>query len=125
MEELKGIHVYDNSNPASPVRKAFVDGVVDISISGYIMYADSFVDLVVLDVQDINNIHEAGRIKDILPYTVPPADNDYPLAFVDEDKGVVIDWEVEKIKRESESGPESLSHFLAEGRFCCDVQFIR
>ena len=73
-------------------------GVVDISISRYIMYADSFVDLVVLDVQDINNIHEAGRIKDILPYTVPPADNDYPLAFVDEDKGVVIDWEVEKIK---------------------------
>ncbi|HOB84091.1 MAG TPA: hypothetical protein PK521_03055 [Bacteroidales bacterium] len=100
VEELKGIHVYDNSNPASPVRKAFVNlpGVVDISISGYIMYADSFVDLVVLDVQDINNIHEAGRIKDILPYTVPPADNDYPLAFVDEDKGVVIDWEVEKIK---------------------------
>jgi len=100
VEELRGIHVYDNSNPASPVRKAFVNlpGVVDISISGYIMYADSFVDLVVLDVQDINNIHEAGRIKDILPYTVPPADNDYPLAFVDEDKGVVIDWEVEKIK---------------------------
>ncbi len=100
VEELKGIHVYDNSNPASPVRKAFVNlpGVVDISISGYIMYADSFVDLVVLDVQDVNNIHEAGRIKDILPYTVPPANNDYPLAFVDEDKGVVIDWEVEKIK---------------------------
>jgi len=48
VEELKGIHVYDNSNPASPVRKAFVNlpGVVDISISGYIMYADSFVDLV-------------------------------------------------------------------------------
>ncbi len=100
VEELKGIHVYDNSNPASPVRKAFVNlpGVVDISISGYIMYADSFVDLVVLDVQDINNIHEAGRIKDILPYTVPPAGNDYPMAFVDEEKGVVIDWEVEKIK---------------------------
>mgnify|MGYP001186471328 CR=1 FL=1 len=32
VEELKGIHVYDNSNPASPVRKAFVNlpGVVEI-----------------------------------------------------------------------------------------------
>ena len=100
VEELKGIHVYDNSNPASPVKKAFVNlpGVVDISISGYIMYADSFVDLVVLDVQDVNNIHETGRLTGILPYTVPPADNDYPMAFIDEDKGVVIDWEVEKIK---------------------------
>ena len=100
VEELKGIHVYDNSNPASPVKKVFVKlpGVVDISISGYIMYADSFVDLVVLDVQDVNNIHESGRVKDILPYTVPPADNDYPVAFVDEEKGVVVDWEVKKIK---------------------------
>ena len=100
VEELKGIHVYDNSNPASPVKKVFVNlpGVVDISISGYIMYADSFVDLVVLDVQDVNNIHETGRVKDILPYTVPPADNDYPMAFVDEEKGVVVEWEVKKIK---------------------------
>ena len=100
VEELKGIHVYDNSNPASPVKKVFVKlpGVVDISIYGYIMYADSFVDLVVLDVQDVNNIHESGRVKDILPYTVPPADNDYPVAFVDEEKGVVVDWEVKKIK---------------------------
>ncbi len=100
VEELKGIHVFDNVNPASPIKKAFVKlpGVVDMSISGYIMYADSYVDLVVLDVQDVNNIHESGRVKDILPYTVPPTDNDYPMGYVDEEKGVVIDWEVRKIK---------------------------
>jgi hypothetical protein len=100
VEELKGIHVFDNVNPSSPIQKAFIKlpGVVDISISGYIMYADSYVDLVVLDVQDVNNIHESGRVKDILPYTVPPTDNDYPIGYVDEDKGVVIDWDVRKIK---------------------------
>ena len=56
------------------MKKAFVNlpGVVDISISGFILYADSFVDLVILDVQNIDNIHEVGRVKDILPYTVPP-----------------------------------------------------
>jgi hypothetical protein len=100
VEELKGIHVFDNVNPASPIHKAFVKlpGVVDMSISGYIMYADSYVDLVVLDVQDVNNIHESGRVKDILPYTVPPVDNDYPMGYVDEEQGVVIDWDVRKIK---------------------------
>ena len=100
VEELKGIHVYDNTNPASPVSKVFINlpGVVDISISGTVMYADSFVDLVVLDLQDINAIHEVSRVKNILPYTVPPAGNAYPLSYVDQEKGVVIEWELKTIK---------------------------
>ncbi|HBC77565.1 MAG TPA: hypothetical protein DEO60_04680 [Bacteroidales bacterium] len=100
VEELKGIHVYDNTDPASPVKKVFVNlpGVIDISISGFILYADSYIDLVILDVQNIDNIHEVARVKGVLPYTVPPADNDYPKAYVDEEKGVVIEWEVKTIK---------------------------
>ena len=101
VEELKGIHVYDNTDPASPVKKAFVNlpGVVDISISGYILYADSFVDLVMIDVQNIDNIREVARVNDILPYTVTsPDDDDYPMALVDEEKGVVIDWELKTIR---------------------------
>jgi len=100
VEELKGIHVYDNGDPSSPVKKAFVNlpGVVDISISGFILYADSFVDLVILDVENIDNIHEVGRVRDILPYTVPPTGNELPMAYVDEDKGVVIGWEVKTIR---------------------------
>ncbi|MBG0860947.1 MAG: hypothetical protein IQL11_15720 [Bacteroidales bacterium] len=108
VEELKGIHVFDNANPSSPVKKAFVKlpGVVDISISGYIMYADSFVDLVVLDVQDVNNIHESGRVKNILPYTVPPTDNELPMGHVDEEEGVVITWEVKKIRERVDQQPD-------------------
>jgi len=100
VEELKGIHVFDNTNPSSPVKKVFVKipGVVDISISGYNLYADSFVDLVVLDVENIDNIHEVGRVEDILPYTVPEVDNEYPMAYVDQDKGVVIDWELRMVR---------------------------
>lgn len=100
VEELKGIHVYDNTDPASPIKKTFIKlpGVVDISIAGYIMYADSFVDLVVLDVQNIDNIHEVGRLKDILPYTVPPVENEYPMAFIDQEKGVVVGWELKTIR---------------------------
>jgi len=46
------------------------------------LYADSFVDLVMIDVQNIDNIREVARVKDILPYTVTsPADDDYPMAL--------------------------------------------
>jgi len=107
VEELKGIHVYDNTNPASPVKKKFIKlpGVVDLSISGYIMYADSYVDLVVLDVQNIDNIHEVGRINDILPYTIPPYKTDFPAAYVDKEKGVVLDWELRTIKEKIDHTP--------------------
>jgi hypothetical protein len=100
VEELKGIHVFDNTNPSSPVKKTFVKlpGVVDISISGYILYADSFVDLVVLDVENIDNIHEVGRIKDVFPYTIPPSGTDFPIGSVDIEKGVVVSWELGTIK---------------------------
>jgi hypothetical protein len=108
VEELRGIHVYDNTNPASPVKKVFVKlpGVVDISISGYIMYADSYVDLVVLDVENIDNIHEVARIKDILPYSVPPVENEYPMAYVDDTKGVVVGWELKTIREKIDYNPD-------------------
>jgi len=118
VEELRGIHVFDNSNPASPVKKTFIKlpGVMDISISGSTMYADSFVDLVVLDVQNIDNIHEVARVKDILPYTVPPVENDYPMATIDQEKGVVTGWNVKKI-REKVYTPNTYPIYWNKGVF--------
>jgi hypothetical protein len=100
IEELKGIHVYDNSNPSAPVKRSFirVPGVVDMVISGNILYADSFVDLVILDVADVDNIKETGRVKDILPYTVPPTLNSFPNGNVDREKGLVVGWELKTIR---------------------------
>ncbi len=107
IEELKGIHVFDNSDPSAPVKKVFVKipGVVDMAISGNTLYADSFVDLVVLDVQNIANIHETGRVKDILPYTIPPTGNEFPVAHVDREKGLVVAWEVKTIKERVYDNP--------------------
>lgn len=104
LEELKGVHIFDNTDPASPVKKTFINipGAVDIAISGYIMYVDSYVDLVILDVENVDNIHETGRIKDILPYTVPATGNDFPTAYVDQKKGVVIDWDLKIVKEKVE-----------------------
>jgi hypothetical protein len=108
VEELKGIHVFDNTDPASPVKKTFIrlPGVVDISISGTIMYADSYVDIVMLDLENIDNIHEVSRMKDILPYIVPEtADNKFPKGFVDKENGVVIEWKLRIIKEKVDLNP--------------------
>jgi hypothetical protein len=107
IEELKGIHVYDNTNPSSPVKKAFVTvpGVVDMVITGNTLYADSYVDIVAIDVQDVNNIRESGRLKDILPYSVPPVTNQLPMGSIDKNKGIVVDWEVKTVKERVYDNP--------------------
>src|SRR5512138_526845 len=100
VEELQGIHVFDNTNPAAPVNKSFIKlpGVADIAISGNIMYADSYVDLAILDLQDISNIKEVGRMRDIIPYTVPVTGNTFPVGYVDKTKGVVTGWNLKTIR---------------------------
>jgi hypothetical protein len=101
IEQMKGIHVIDNSNPTSPQNLSFIEipGTVDIAIKGQTLYTDSYVDLIALDLSDISNITETYRNEDVLPYILPPYDEEYPLAELDEDKGVVIDWEVKKVKQ--------------------------
>lgn len=48
----KGIHIYDNSNPSSPQNVAFISipGNVDMAVKGNILYADSYSDLVTMDI---------------------------------------------------------------------------
>jgi hypothetical protein len=107
IEELKGIHVFDNTDPASPVKKNFikVPGIIDMTISGNIMYADSYVDIVILDLQNIANITEVGRMKDIIPYTIPKYNKDYPVGSVDKDKGVVTGWDLRTIRERIDYQP--------------------
>ncbi len=104
VEELRGFHVIDVTNPASPQKKAFVEipGCVDIAVKENILYADSYIDLVALDVSNLGNIREIERVKEVFPYTVPPAGNDYRLADVDKEKGVVTGWETKKVRQDME-----------------------
>ncbi|MFW5773371.1 MAG: LVIVD repeat-containing protein [Tangfeifania sp.] len=104
-EELKGIHIIDNRNPENPENIGFIEvpGNVDIAIKNNTLYADSYIDLVAIDISDVNNPQEVHRVEDIFPYTTPPpADEDYRVAKVDEEEGVVIDWEIKKVRQEME-----------------------
>lgn len=101
-EIMEGVHVFDVTDPASPENVGFIviPGNVDIAIKEDVLYADSYVDLVAIDVSDLDNIEEVGRVEDIFPYTIPEYDTEYRLGEIDEDKGVVVDWEIEEVKQE-------------------------
>lgn len=98
-ESFKGIHVIDNTNPANPIKVAFLNipGNVDIAIKGNTMYVDSYIDLLAIDISDLNNIAVVKRIENVFAHSIPPFNKEYPVAPLDHTKGVVVDWKIEKI----------------------------
>ena len=97
----KGVHVVDDSDATSPVQLAFIPipGSVDMAIKGNILYADSYVDLVAIDISDPASAHEVARVQNAFPYPEPmPLDGWwYPGGDVYEetnpDSGIVLGWE--------------------------------
>ncbi len=120
----KGIHVIDNSDPANPEKIAFYEivGNVDMAVKGNILYADSYIDLVAIDITDINDPKEVGRLLNIFPEVVPEGDRWYPYAMVDKKKGVIVDWEVRTVTEELEPGSNWGGH-IYRGEFAFLASF--
>ncbi|MBO0321485.1 hypothetical protein J0X14_04180 [Muricauda sp. CAU 1633] len=99
----QGIHVIDNSNPEQPVKIAFITipGNVDISVKDDYLYADSLMDLVVIDISDINNISLVNRLEDVLygnvffPFEADLVEND----DFDYESEMIIGWETTTERR--------------------------
>ena len=68
-EIQKGVHIIDNSNPAHPVQKAFINipGNIDIAVQGNVLYADLYTELAVLDISDPLQ----ARLVKIIPNVFP------------------------------------------------------
>lgn len=98
-EKFEGIHVIDNSDPTNPGNVNFITipGNIDMAVKDDILYADSYTDLIAIDISDINSISMQKRFSDIFPFSLPPTDNNYQRGQVDPEKGVVIGWEVTRI----------------------------
>jgi len=103
-DKNKGIHIINNSNPEKPVKVSFlkIPGNVDISVKNNILYADSFIDLLVFDISDINNIKLANRLKDVFPYNYVFPQNADAVNWqeLNTQSGVVVDWVITREKRE-------------------------
>ncbi|MDQ3016163.1 MAG: hypothetical protein M3R25_05515 [Bacteroidota bacterium] len=62
-----GIHVIDNRNPEAPVNVGFIElpGNLDMAVEGNILYADSYLDLVAIDITDPTTPVEVNRVQDV------------------------------------------------------------
>ncbi|WP_372776152.1 LVIVD repeat-containing protein [Mangrovibacterium sp.] len=103
-EQTEGVHVLNVQDPANPEEIAFlsIPGNIDLAIKDDVLYADSYVDLVAIDLSDLSNMHEVGRVEDIFPYTLPEYDTDYRLDEIEEEKGVVLAWEIKEVRHRVE-----------------------
>lgn len=113
-DENAGIHIVDNTNPLSPIKKAFIEIIAnkDMEVRGDYLYVDSLMDLVVFDISDLNAIKEVSRLKDVFSnYMVFPATEnlivDYQSYSYDEDL-VLVNWEIKKEYRKIKENTDIL-----------------
>ncbi|MBC8034214.1 MAG: hypothetical protein H7Y03_08720 [Chitinophagaceae bacterium] len=69
-EPNKGIHVIDNSQPRFPRKVSFIaiPGNVDMAVKDNILYADSYSDLVTIDISNPQRTGSPKFLDDVFPY---------------------------------------------------------
>lgn len=95
LEQRKGIHVFSLADTLNTVNLAFfkIPAITDFTVVGKTIYADSWKDLVVIDISNLNQISEKNRIRDVITPALYPLLYDGAFECVDESKGAVVDWE--------------------------------
>ncbi|MGZ3952066.1 MAG: LVIVD repeat-containing protein [Flavisolibacter sp.] len=85
----KGVHIIDNSNPANPIQKAFIDipGNQDIAVKGNVLYADMYGRLVSVDISDPLNAKLLKDVPDVFP------ERSYQGGFRANSTMIILGWE--------------------------------
>lgn len=106
-EYQEGIHVVDLSDPGNPQTRAFISipGNVDMAIRNNVLYADSFVDLLIVDITNPLEPTLLKRVEKLFEYVIPPYDYNYPLAEIDQEKGVIMGYDIKEITEEIHNRP--------------------
>jgi hypothetical protein len=97
-----GVHIVDNSNPSNPRYVAFVvvPGTGDMAVKDNIMYVDSYVDLVAIDITNPEQARVVHRIEAIFPQAL----NATEFYYSDPDSGVVTGWREVEVDVEVDNG---------------------
>lgn len=68
-EQLEGMHVIDNNDPNNPQNIAFINiqGNLDMAMKGGILYADSYIDLLTIDMSNPLNATAVDRDLSVFP----------------------------------------------------------
>lgn len=90
-EKNEGIHLIDNSDPANPVNLAFwrIDGNIDMAVRGHYLYADQYINLLTIDIQDIQS-----------PQLVCTRQNAFTLYGFDPQRGWMVGYDETKVTEE-------------------------
>ena len=97
IEQYRGIHVIDNSNPNNPQRIAFlrIEGCTEIAARQGILYANNAVDLIGVKANsDFSAMELMSRNRDVMPHINSPepwADEYYTNRLPDD--MVIVRWE--------------------------------
>lgn len=97
----EGIHVIDNRDPSNPEFVSFINipGNHDLAVRGNTLYADSYIDLVAIDISDPQNPVEVDREEEVFPFFA------WFNGFqADPELGVVVDWQLDTITVRTEGG---------------------
>jgi hypothetical protein len=119
-EVNKGLHIIDNSNPASPINVGFINipANKDLAIRNEMLYADSQKDLLIFDISDLQNPQLIERIEDVFNNSANMAPG-FTTQSVDASKGLVVDWK--PVLREEVCEGNCHSHPAAGFRTGMDV----
>lgn len=99
-EYKKGIHVYNISDSTQIRNLTFIQipAITDFTIENNYLYADSWRDLVTIDITDIYNIKFLSRQTDVFEPLLYPALYRGFFECIDESQGAVIGWEDELLE---------------------------
>ncbi|TBN02733.1 hypothetical protein EYD45_11450 [Hyunsoonleella flava] len=101
----KGVHIIDNTNPASPQPLSYIEipGNEDISVKNNYLYADSATDLVVFDISEINNVKQVERLEDVFEiynYQIPLEAEYTDFGTFNYETDIIVGWNVKRELRE-------------------------
>ncbi|MEN8249114.1 MAG: hypothetical protein ABFS32_09285 [Bacteroidota bacterium] len=97
IEQYRGIHVIDNTNPENSVNEAFIkiDGCTEVAVKGGVIYTNNAVDLIAIKGEmDFSSIEVVSRNRDTLPIVSSPEPwNDW--YFIDQvpEGMIIVRWE--------------------------------
>lgn len=99
----KGIHVFDNRNPSAPRAISFINipGNVDLAVKGNILYADSKMDLLAIDISNPEEVKITKRITNIFPGTQYNPGRFQSGVFSLDTGKVIVEWNKKEEKQVS------------------------
>jgi len=117
----RGIHLFNNTNPALPINLGLIliPGNVDLAVKDSVLFADSFIDLVAIDLQRLPaEIVFLKRMENIFPYNPYQIITDSNIYFtsLDQSKGVVIGYTLKEPVKKKDNIIERIYNLKEQGQ---------